>query len=134
MEQRRKTVREVLIASRSVADCSLQVVAVGIYRDKVLLNFDPYLRPPDMNFIKKLSLSQPCEEDISSLDKLKGFKFIAYFFSLCPIKLGTSKANYFFSALAHLLSVGFPNFFCLWQFSIKSPALRQCLHLRQMFT
>ena len=70
MEQRRKTVREVLIASRSVADCSLQVVAVGIYRDKVVLNFDPYLRPPDMNLnLKILSLSQPCEEDISSLDK-----------------------------------------------------------------
>ena len=35
MEQKRKRGREVLIASRSVADCSLQVVAVGIYRDKV---------------------------------------------------------------------------------------------------
>ena len=52
MEQKRKRGREVLIASRSVAACSLQVVAVGIYRDKVVLNFDPYLRPPDMNFIK----------------------------------------------------------------------------------
>ena len=35
MEQRRKTVGEILISSRSVADCCLQVVAVGIYRDKV---------------------------------------------------------------------------------------------------
>ena len=35
IEQRRKMVREVLIASKSVADCGLQVVAVGIYRDKV---------------------------------------------------------------------------------------------------
>ena len=41
MEQKRKRGREVLIASRSVAACSLQVVAVGIYRDKVVLNFDP---------------------------------------------------------------------------------------------
>ena len=49
MEQRRKTVSEVLISSRSVPDCGLRVVAVGIYRDKVLLNFDPYLCPPDMN-------------------------------------------------------------------------------------
>ena len=35
MEQRRKMVGEILISSRSVADCGLQVVAVGIYRDKV---------------------------------------------------------------------------------------------------
>ena len=35
MEQRRKTVREILIASRSVLDCGLQVGSVGIYRDKV---------------------------------------------------------------------------------------------------
>ena len=53
MEQKRKRGREVLIARRSVADCSLEVVVLGIYRDKVVLNFDPYLRPPDMNFIKK---------------------------------------------------------------------------------
>ena len=51
MEQKRKRGREVLIASRSVADCSLQVVAVGIYRDKVVLNFDPYLRRADMNLM-----------------------------------------------------------------------------------
>ena len=38
------------------------------------------------------------------------------------------------SWLAHLLSVGYSSFFYLWQFSIKSLALRQCLHLRQMFT
>ena len=49
MKQRSKMVREVLIASKSVADYGLQVDAVGIYRDKVLLNFDPYLCPPDMN-------------------------------------------------------------------------------------
>ena len=35
MEQRKKTVGEILISSRSVADCWLQVVVMGIYRDKV---------------------------------------------------------------------------------------------------
>ena len=77
MEQRRKTVREVLIASRSVADCGLWVVAVGIYRDKVLLNFDPYLRPPDMNLnlknfpflnlVKRTSAHLTSKRDSSSL-------------------------------------------------------------------
>ena len=35
MEQRKKTVGEILISSRSVADCCLQVVVMGFYRDKV---------------------------------------------------------------------------------------------------
>ena len=40
-EERRKTMSKVLIASRSVADCDLQVVSAGLYSqepDKVSLN------------------------------------------------------------------------------------------------
>ena len=40
-EERRKAVSKVLIASRSVADCDLQVVSAGLYSqepDKVSLN------------------------------------------------------------------------------------------------
>ena len=129
-----------------------------------MLNFDPYLRPPDMNFIKKNFLflnlvkrnSCGLHFEHQPTWQTKGCKFITYlFFCLpkCPVKEGTFEANYFVSACFFLMKAVADRrgsdrkvkrmiFTCTffvknlagWQFSIKSLALKQCLHLRQMFT
>ena len=93
--------------------------------------------------------------NISPLGKLKdASSLLIYFFCLpkCPVKEGTFEANYFVSACFFLMKAVADRrgsdrkvkrmiFTCTfvknlagWQFSIKSLALKQCLHLRQMFT
>ena len=67
-EERRKAVSKVLIASRSVADCDLQVVAEGIYSQT-------RCRSPLKTFLTLDNLARPSSAK-NDFEKTKNFPFL----------------------------------------------------------